>query len=177
MKKLIFLASAILLVSQSIMAQDSAYPCQKEGSPFLANLTGTWQVKAKDRTSPGNYETNEGQSTIAFQINGCTIRELYEGKYKNADYAVDISYILTDSLQVSKVWVDSNHANPMVLSGQISDNQLYVEWYRNPEKKRMQVRHFLTAAGSGQLNFRSELSTDYGETWQMTHEWEYTRIE
>ena len=171
MREILFCCS--LLVACAISFPQN-FPCEKEGSEWLRTLWGTWEVEAKDRTSPGSYEQNQGTSIISFAIDGCVLHEVYDGKFKNRDYAVNIAYVLTDALELQKSWVDSEHANLMVLSGEIKSNKSKVHWYRD-ETQKMQVKHELRVLSEDQLEFLSYLSTDGGTTWQLTHEWKYNR--
>ncbi|MDW3210900.1 MAG: hypothetical protein R8N23_13575 [Reichenbachiella sp.] len=65
---------------------------------MLAKLIGTWKVEAKDRTSPGNYENNVGVSVISTGLKGCSIKESYQGIFREKLYAVETSFYMKDSM-------------------------------------------------------------------------------
>lgn len=169
----LFLILFGLLISPSIGAQ--TYPCTKAGSSFLADLSGVWQVSAKDRTSPGNYEENTGVSTISWAVKGCSIQEVYEGTFKGRSYAVNYTTYLTDSLTMSRTFYDSEHGGLMKFEGTVEGKKAEFMWYRDASKKRMQVKNGVIWKDENSFETISQLSTDNGETWQLTHHWVYSR--
>ena len=71
--------------------------------------------------------------------------------------------------------LDSEHGAYSELNGNINNNIMTVFWYRNPETKRLQSKYILTVQNDDQFEFSSFLSTDYGNTWALTHERKYSR--
>lgn len=168
----------LLLIAFSLngFAQPPKYSCQHPGNKVLAKLIGTWKVSTKDRTSPGNYEHNSGVSVISSGLNGCSIQESYKGVFKENFYAVEASMFMKDSLQLQRVYYDSEHSNVMVFDGDIEVDGFELYWVRDPAKKKMQVRFNLVILNSDEFEWSTSLSTDYGETWQLTHRWQYSRV-
>lgn len=150
-------------------------PCVKAGSEVLALMTGEWNVTATDRTSPGNYEKNQGKSVISWGISGCTLHEVYQGTFKSHGYAVEYMTYLNDSLSTQRTFFDSEHGSLMAFEGDIEERTIVNHWYRNPEKKRMQVKNEIRIINDNSFENITHLSTDYGKTWQLTHKWVYTR--
>lgn len=156
-------------------ARTQSLPCEKEGKETLALMTGVWKITATDRTSPGNYEENKGQSTISWGIAGCSLHEVYQGTFKGHAYAVEYMTYLNDSLSTQRTFFDSEHSNIMVFGGQINEKSILNHWYRDPEKKRMQVKNEIWFISDDSFENITHLSTDYGKTWQLTHRWVYSR--
>ena len=165
----------VLALCHCLPLSGQGLPCKNVGSEQLKVFTGTWQVAAKDRTSPGNYEENEGISTISWSIEGCSIKEVYKGTYKQHAYEVQYDTYLTDSLQITRNFYDSEHGGLMSFSGSIEAESINVLWLRNPDKKRMQVKNELIWKDKDHFESITHLSTDYGQSWQLTHHWVYTR--
>lgn len=149
--------------------------CEKEGGEVLKLIIGEWKVSATDRTAPGIYEENKGIATITWGIAGCSIHELYEGTFKSHTYAVEYVTYLSDSLTTQRTFFDSEHANMMSFDGVIEGNSIVNYWYRDPEKKRMQVKNELKILNKNSFENITHLSTDYGKTWALTHKWVYER--
>lgn len=164
------------MVSLEGAGQPGKYPCQYANQGMLSKLMGTWKVESKDRTSPGNYEMNTGISVISGGIQGCSIRESYQGIYKEKSYATESILLMTDSLQVQRLYFDSEHASTMVFNGEINSEGMKLLWIRNQERKKMQVKFELTFEGANSFAWKTHLTTDFGETWQLTHHWQYTRV-
>lgn len=162
--------------SAASFAQSKSYPCQYAGNDTFNKLIGTWQVETKDRTSPGNYEANTGTSVISTGLKGCSIRESYEGMFKGNPYAVEATFLMTDSLELQRVFFDSEHSRAMVLDGTVNESGYELLWMRNPSKKKMQVRFELEIKNENVFEWTTHLTTDFGETWQLTHNWQYTRV-
>ena len=165
----------LLLLSFQLNAQ--TLPCENAGTEFMSKLIGSWSVQAKERTSPGNYESNQGESVISWGIQGCSLQETYSGTYKGHGYAVKYETYLKDSLSVQRSFFDSEHHNLMLFEGSIERDSMINFWYRNPEKKRMQVKNELVILSAQSFKNTTHLSTDYGQTWQLTHEWVYSKTQ
>ncbi|MEO9964759.1 MAG: hypothetical protein ABJF11_03155 [Reichenbachiella sp.] len=159
-----------------LFAQNPKYPCQYEGNQILEELLGSWKVETKDRVSPGQYEINVGISTITTGIQGCSIKENYKGIYKSKVYAVESTLLMVDSMKLQRVYFDSEHASTMVFNGETDGNDIKMLWLRNNEKKRMRVKFELTRHSADAFEWSTHLSTDYGESWQLTHLWKYNRV-
>lgn len=172
MVRIIFLILLLFAYSQTY-AQN--YPCEISGTKVIARLIGEWQVEAKDRTSPGNYETNKGTSEITWGVNGCSIHEVYKGTFKNHPYAVEYMTYMNDSLSIQRTFYDSEHSNLMWLNGDIQPKNIHSIWYRDQEKKRMQVKNEIKIISQNSFENITHLSTDYGKTWALTHHWVYSR--
>ncbi|MCE7995773.1 MAG: DUF1579 domain-containing protein [Roseivirga sp.] len=167
----LFFICSLALLTLNLPAQK--LPCAKAGSQTLSLMTGEWNITATDRTSPGNYEENKGKSTITWGISGCSLHEVYQGIFKSHDYAVEYVTYLSDSLSTQRTFFDSEHSNIMVFTGEISEKSILNYWYRDPEKKRMQVKNEIRFINKNSFENISHLSTDYGKTWQLTHKWVY----
>lgn len=163
----------LFVLSFGLTAQ--SLPCEVEGSEKLAFMIGEWKVSATDRNAPGAYEENKGTATITWGIAGCSIHELYEGTFKSHLYAVEYVTYLSDSLTTQRTFFDSEHANMMSFDGVIEGKSIINHWYRDPEKKRMQVKNELRILNKDSFENITHLSTDYGKTWALTHKWVYTR--
>lgn len=168
-----FFICFLALITASLRAQD--LPCVQAGSEILTEMVGEWNVAATDRISPGNYEENQGKSTIAWGITGCSLHEVYRGAFKGHDYAVEYVTYLNDSLSTQRNFFDSEHGNLMAFTGEVGEKSILNHWYRNPEKKRMQVKNEIRFIDRDSFENITHLSTDYGKTWQLTHKWVYSR--
>jgi hypothetical protein len=73
--------------------------------------------------------------------------------------------------------LDSEHSAFSILNGEISESKIVVLWYRDKEVKRLQSKYTLTMENKNSFEFSSYLSMDHGESWALTHERIYTRIE
>ncbi|WP_422358558.1 DUF1579 family protein [Reichenbachiella sp.] len=173
MQKLLCL---LLIASLNSYAQQTGFPCQHTGNARLGELIGTWKVEAKDRISPGNYEMNAGVSVISTGLNGCSIQESYKGVYRENYYAVEVVTYMRDSMQLQRVYYDSEHSNVMVLEGFIEEKGFTLNWTRDPNKKKMQVKFQLDFKTTDTFEWTTHLSTDFGKTWQLTHQWKYNRV-
>ncbi|WP_456459486.1 DUF1579 family protein [Reichenbachiella sp.] len=170
------LLSIFLTLSLNAFSQSINYPCQYTGNQMLVKLIGTWKVEAKDRVSPGIYENNAGVSVISTGLNGCSIKESYKGVFKGKLYAVEASFYMKDSMELQRVYYDSEHSNVMVMEGVINEGGFELYWVGDLAKKKMQVRFNLEFKTPDVFEWTTHLSTDYGESWQMTHYWKYTRV-
>lgn len=169
----LLLWSFTLPYPQLVIAQ--TLPCQRAGSEFFTQLLGEWRVEAKDRLAPGDYEENSGRAVISWGIEGCSLQESYLGTFKQHPYAVKYETYLSDSLQTQRTFFDSEHSNLMFFQGIIEGDTMSSLWLRDLEKKRMQVKNELKLLDKNSFQNTTYLSTDYGQTWQLTHAWQYTR--
>lgn len=174
MRKLLLILFTFL--SLGGVCQPRNYPCQYADAGILSSLVGTWKVVTKDRISPGNYETNAGISVISKGIQGCSIKESYQGIFKEKNYAVEATLLMTDSMKIQRVYFDSEHANAMVFDGGINAEGMELFWVRDKKRKKMQVKFEMIAPGTDSFEWKTYLTTDFGETWQLTHHWQYTRV-
>lgn len=175
-QKVKILLPLLLVLSLNGFSQSINYPCQYTGNQMLTKLIGTWKVETKDRISPGNYENNAGVSVISTGINGCSVEESYKGIFKEKHYAVEATMYMKHSMQIQRVYYDSEHSNVMVLDGVIDEKGFELNWTRDPNEKKMQVKFRLDFTATDTFEWTTQLSTDYGDTWQMTHHWRYSRV-
>jgi len=171
-KKLIILLGFTITF---IPALSQEFTCESAGGQWLNQIIGNWEVTTRDRTSPGNYEENTGLSDFSPTIEGCGIRESFRGKFKGNNYAREVSIFAIDSFKIAMTALDSEHGSFSNFEGSISENTMTALWYRDKEKKRLQSKYILTVKSEGSFEFSSFLSTDYGETWALTHERKYQR--
>lgn len=169
----LYISCVLALFVLNVRGQE--LPCVKPGTEVLAGMVGEWNIAATDRTSPGNYEENQGKSTITWGITGCSLHEMYQGTFKGHDYAVEYVTYLNDSLSTQRTFFDSEHGNLMAFAGEIGEKSILNRWYRNPEKKRMQVKNEIRLISKDSFENITHLSTDYGKTWQLTHKWVYRK--
>jgi hypothetical protein len=171
-----YLIVFLFLLSFKSFAQDNKYSCQNDAYQYLQKIAGIWNVKTKDRISPGNYETNSGKSKITDLISGCSVKESYKGTYRGKSYARESMIIGVDSTRVQLSILDSEHNSFSILSGKIKNDKMIVYWYRNKDLRKLQSKYILTLKSNNSFEFTSFLSTDYGETWALTHKRDYSRI-
>lgn len=156
--------------------QEARFSCANDGYLFLKRTEGIWQVKTKDRTSPGNYEANSGKAVIGPSIEGCGVAISFRGTYKNKPYAREMNIMALDSINMQMVSVDSEHGSYSLLEGAIIDSKtMELYWYRDHNKKRVQSKYVMLLLDKEAFEFSSYLSTDYGERWALTHERFYSR--
>ena len=175
MKKILLLIMS--LISFNIQAQDSVFSCSNPANDFLKQLIGHWQVTTKDRTSPGNYENNLGESEIQYSIEGCGIRESFRSIFKGKKFAREVMINGRENDLIEMSALDSEHNSFSYLEGKIVDGRIEVYWFRDKEVKRLQSKYILTIKNSDEFEFSSYLSMDYGETWALTHMRVYSRME
>lgn len=157
-----------------IMAQET-FTCANKGYGYLNQILGNWQVKTKDRTSPGVYQDNSGNATISSSIDGCGISISYRGTYRNKTYAREVSLIALDSIHYQMVALDSEHGSYSFLEGTIEEGRLVVYWFRNKEVGKLQSKYVLKVENEKAFEFSSFLSTDFGVSWVLTHQRKYLR--
>lgn len=170
----VFLTCILLKSTFALFGQES-FPCANAGYPYLKQLIGHWDVKTRDRTSPGIYHDNSGKAIITPGIEGCGIVISYRGTYKNKAYAREVSLIGLDSSQFQMVALDSEHGSFSFLEGSLEDDQLVLYWYRNKQVRRLISKYVMTFLDDDQFEFSSFLSTDHGENWALTHQRIYSR--
>lgn len=153
------------------------YTCANESYDYLSRTIGTWDVQTKDRTSLGEYENNIGVATIEPLIEGCGITISYRGTYKSKPYAREVSIIGKDTSTIQMVALDSEHGSYSELNGSIADEVMELVWYRNEEVGRVRSKYVMTFTDKDAFEFSSFLSTDYAETWALTHQRLYKRKE
>ncbi|MEP1034198.1 WD40 repeat domain-containing protein [Ekhidna sp.] len=151
------------------------YPCQNSNYEYLSRIIGKWEVQTKDRLRPGEYENNTGIATIEPLIDGCGISIRYRGFYRSKSYAREISITGQDST-IQMVALDSEHGKFSLLEGSISNGILEVIWFRNKEVGRLRSKYVMTFKTENSFEFSSYLTTDYAETWSLTHQRIYKRI-
>ncbi|MEO1052743.1 MAG: DUF1579 family protein [Bacteroidota bacterium] len=173
--KILFVASLTIMAISTGYSQNPDYPCQSQSGDFLTQLVGNWTVETKDRTSPGQYETNKGHAIIAATIAGCGIQETYKGSYKGNQYARFASINTKSDNEMEMTATDSEHAGSMHFKGELSNGQISLLWYRDESIKKMQSKYVLEIKNDREFEFSSFLSTDYGKTWALTHERKYTK--
>lgn len=162
-------------LSLLLIAQTNEFTCQSPGGEWLSQLVGSWEVTTKDRTSPGNYQSNAGRSLITPLIDGCGIKESFRGTFRDNNYGREVSIFAVDSVTVAMTALDSEHGSFSNFEGTIDGNQMTVLWYRNKEVGRLRSKYMLTIENSDSFEFSSFLSTDHGETWALTHERKYQK--
>ncbi|MFV1883877.1 MAG: hypothetical protein ACMZ7B_05290 [Balneola sp.] len=149
--------------------------CDTETSNYLGSLEGTWQVETRDRITPGEYEQNKGVSRITGVLKGCGIQESYSGTFRAKEYEREVLFVTNDSSHVKVMAIDSEHGSFSSYKGLVKNEILTVIWYRDEKVKRLQSKYVLTKQSENDFEFSSFLSTDYGETWALTHERKYRR--
>lgn len=180
MQKCYLVIVTFITLSFTVSAQESPsnstfYTCANKGYDFLAQVLGHWKVQTKDRTSPGIYEENMGNSIVEPTIEGCGVSIRYQGIYRNKPYAFDLALVAKDSANVQMVRLDSEHGSYSISEGTISNNMMEVYWYRNKEIGKLISKHVMTIQSLDVFEFSSFLSTDYGKSWALTHERKYMR--
>ena len=100
------------------------FTCQNTNYAFLKKTIGIWEVKTKDRTSPGHYEKNSGMANITDAIQGCGISISYRGTFKDKPYAREVIITGKDSNKVQMVAMDSEHGSFSTLEGKIIDDKM-----------------------------------------------------
>lgn len=172
---LLIFTGFLLFSPHKTAAQQPGFSCANEGNALLSKLTGTWNVVTKDRTSPGDYETNTGRSVITPAIEGCGIRESFRGTFKGKQYAREVNIMTKTPLTVEMTAADSEHGTFSLYKGTINGDKMTVFWYRDEKVKRLQSKYILTVSDERHFEFSSYLSTDHGATWALTHERNYSR--
>ncbi|GGI57602.1 hypothetical protein GCM10011444_19110 [Winogradskyella haliclonae] len=167
----------VSLISITSNAQEESYTCQNPLYNYLSTIIGDWEVKTKDRTSPGVYENNKGNSKITNLIEGCGIKESYRGSYKSRKYAREVMIVGQDSISVQMSALDSEHGSFSILNGKIENDKLVIYWFRNIDVKKLQSKYILSIENKDKFEFSSYLSTDYGKNWALTHKRIYSRID
>ncbi|MGH1363536.1 MAG: DUF1579 family protein [Calditrichia bacterium] len=162
----------ILLLPISASAQQ---PCSQPNTNFLKQLEGDWLVASQDRIAPGDYEKNTGVSTIRVLFANCGIEEDYTGTLKGAELQFKTLHVWKDSVTVSKLWLDSNHANPMLLEGTFKSDSLNVMWQRELKTRTLSVKHLIKDVTKTGFVSESYMRPRAGAAWQLTHRRVYTR--
>ncbi len=166
----------LLISTRSIFAQE-AFTCANEGYAFIHGVTGQWEVQTKDRTSPGEYQNNSGKAIISPGISGCSISISYRGTYRDKAYAREVNLIALDSAHYQMVAMDSEHGSYSTLEGTIENGSLVLYWFRNKEVGKLRSKYVMSQENANAFEFSSYLSTDFGETWALTHQRKYFRKE
>lgn len=157
----------ILAILFHAIGQD--FSCKNGNYEFLAPAIGDWEVATKDRIAVGEYEENIGTATVRNAIEGCGISISFRGTYKGNPYARE-SIITGHNNGVQMVAMDSEHGKFSTYDGTINDQKLEMKWYRNKEVGKLQSKYVLQFENEDAFTFSSFLSTDYGESWALTHE-------
>ena len=167
----------IVLSFQLAFTQDTEFTCKNDAYTYLKNTIGTWKVSTTDRTSPGNYEKNDGISTITNLIDNCGIKESFRGTYLNKPYAREVFITGIDSVNVQMIALDSEHGSFSNLEGQVKNDTLTTYWFRNKKVKKLQSKYVLVFNDKNNFEFSSFLSKDYGKNWALTHKRIYRKNE
>ncbi len=167
----------LIMICGHVIAAQEPYTCANKGYDYFRHLSGHWSVATKDRTSPGEYQNNTGKAIISPGIDGCGISLSYRGIYKDKAYAREVSLIALDSVNFQMVAMDSEHGSYSFLEGRKEEKQLILYWFRNKEVGKLRSKYIMTHISADQFEFSSFLSTDHGESWALTHERKYRRIE
>ncbi len=176
MKYLFAIVILFILHSTPANSQEYNFTCENDAYKYLENILGHWYVETKDRTSPNVYESNSGMSIISNSIEGCGIKESYRGMYRGREYAREVTIAGMDSLQVQMATLDSEHGGFSIHNGSIVNETMTTYWYRNEDVKKLQSKYIMTQEDEDSFEFSSYLSTDYGNTWALTHGRKYSRI-
>lgn len=152
-----------------------AFTCANDGFLLLEQILGTWKVKTRDRTSPGKYEDNTGAATISPSIHGCSISIRFLGSFKGKSYARATELVALDNMHLQMLALDSEHGAYTKLEGEVKEEYMEFFWYRDKEKKRLQSKYILRIVSKDNFEFSSFLSTDYGKSWALTHQREFSR--
>ena len=175
LRSLIFLAGFTWTLMPAA-AQTPTFTCENQAYSFLEKIIGKWEVKTRDRTSPGEYENNSGISEFSNLISGCGVRESFRGKFRGKDYAREVQIVGKDTASIQMTVLDSEHGRFSVLNGTIENDGMVVYWYRENEESRLRSKYILTFKDPDHFEFSSWLSTDYGENWALTHERIYSKM-
>jgi len=162
----------LLLLPIFVSAQQ---PCSQPNTNFLKQLEGEWLVASQDRIALGEYEKNTGMSIIRILFENCGIEEDYKGTLKEAELQYKTLHVWKDSVTVSKIWLDSNHANPMLLQGHFDRDSLVVTWQRELKTRTLSVKHVLKDVTESSFVSESYMRPRAGAAWQLTHRREYIR--
>lgn len=159
--------------ARSIHAQE--FTCRNSNYDFLKRAIGSWSTQTRDRVAVGEYEANEGAATIESSIQGCSIQISFSGTFRGKPYARETIIAGLDSVRIQMVSMDSEHGGFLTYEGQIKNETLEVKWFRNKEKGKLQSKYIMHFKSDQAFNFSSFLSTDYGKTWDLTHERIFSR--
>lgn len=175
MKTILAFITALLFLNGQTFANVNSTACQSSGGDFLSQLIGTWDVSTKDRTSPGNYEENEGYAIITASIEGCGVHESFSGTFRESDFKREVILTAQNASELQLSSLDSGHGSFTIYKGSFTDEGAELMWYRDENVKRLQSKYVLTVNGANEFELSSYLSTDTGKTWALTHQRVYTR--
>jgi len=156
------------------MMLSAQLPCSQSGS-ILSRLIGDWQVTSTDRVSPGEYQENSGMSSIRSLFDECGVEENYRGMLKGETLEFKTLHVWKDSVTVSKIWLDSNHANPMLLEGNNGEDSLVVIWHKQLKTRMLSVKHVLRDIAESSFVSESFMRPRNDAKWQLTHRRIYSR--
>ncbi len=162
--------SASALTTEAI-AQD--YVCLSHADTSLSKYFGRWSVKWRYRSSPGEYVDTDSISAIETGLNGCALKETFEGMRGDEHYFFEWTLTKRENGNYSGVWFDSSHGDFLKYSHLEGTRQWPIQLVWTHMNGRLQTRLRYSEIKNDQFSIVRHLSTNGGKDWVLTSRAEY----
>lgn len=172
LRNIVLVALTVVLSAEA--AAQRVPPCAQTGFEKITALQGTWDVEWSNRISPGHFEQTVAHSQIEATIPQCVLVERFSGTVRGRPFwATGLITVSPGSIQ--RVWVDSEHGEPLLFHGQWAVDTLTFEWERNLGERKIRLRHLYIDVGNSSFHTLTYLATSVGAPWELVSEARYHR--
>jgi len=167
------LVALTLAVSAPAAAQGTP-PCVQTAFGRLEALEGVWEVEWDNRISPGHFEQTVAQAQIEMTIPYCVLLERFSGTVRGSPFWAT-GLLTVGSGGVQRVWVDSEHGDPLVFHGQWTRDTLTFLWERDLGNRKIRLRHLYLEIGTHSFRTATYLASSVDAAWELVSEARYRR--
>jgi hypothetical protein len=164
-------AAACLLLPAAANGQNA--PCARPAFERVAGMEGRWRVDWSTRVAQGRMERTVAAAEITAVIPQCALLERLIGRVENRPFWAAV--LLTAQDTARRVWIDSNHGEPVVFEGEWDADTLAFHWTRRIEDRELRLRHLYFAITSDSFRTATWLSPSPSQGWQLVGEASYRR--
>ncbi len=171
MANIIYAIIAITLFASAIVAQTSKNPCEAEQVQQFDFWLGTWDLEWKGP----NGEAQKGTNEITRVLDGCVVRESFDGGKDLPLKGQSYSMFDTNAGVWKQTWVD-NQGSYLDFKGGMEDGKMTLSReFTNRQGKQMMQRMVFFNIKKDSLDWNWENSADGGKSWNLAWHITYTR--
>jgi hypothetical protein len=132
-------------------------------------------VEWTNRVGPGQFERTTGRSLVETAIPHCTLLERFTATVRGHPFWATILLTVAASDTVRRVWIDSEHGEPLLFAGRWDGDTLRLEWARDLEDRQLRLLHLYFAITPDSFRTVTYLSPSASTAWELVAEATYHR--
>jgi hypothetical protein len=170
----LIVAICALVIARDGEAQGQP-PCASPAFEKIRKLEGTWTVSWTNRVAPGQFEHPSATSRIQAGVPGCALVERFQSTVRGRSFWATALLSLSKTDSAHRVWLDSEHGEPLLFDGVWLGDTLRLEWHKNIGDRVMRLRHSYFAITPDSFHTATYLSPSAAAGWQLVAEAAYRR--